>query len=130
MARRKPAARTKPEAFQVRMTTELFDKFNAMVESLQAEKNSQGLALTKTDLIEYWATWMTGLSRDEQVRWTRGYRDDFMDQIKRGNPGAESDAAAVKGGHTVGRVRSLDDDVQPGKDRRPKRNKMDSQSAR
>jgi hypothetical protein len=129
MARGKPE-RQKSINFQVRMKPELVAAFDAMLEGMATggAVNADDDPLNRTDLVGYWARWITALPPEEQRRWADAYRDDHMEQIRRGRGAASG--AAIKGGHTVGRVRSLDDGIEPGKPGRPKRNKMDAQAAR
>lgn len=96
MTQRKPE-RNKNRAFQVRMTDSLADAFTGVMERLEAGvKNTQGIPLTRTDLVEYWLTWLTRLSPKSQARWAEAYRDDFMLAVK-GLPPAEEVAVAREG---------------------------------
>jgi hypothetical protein len=127
--KRKPFIRKKDYPLQARLSKELGEKLDAMIAELAGVKNSNKQPLTKTDLVVYWLDWLTGQAPEERQRWARAYRDWFLAAV-RAEDAPEPSGAKIKGGHTVGRVRSLDDDVEPGKPGRPKRNKMDAQAAR
>jgi hypothetical protein len=131
-AKRRPANRRKAVNFQVRMRAELVEAFDAMMSGdMEGVANADDEPMTRTDLVGYWARWITGLPPEGRREWARIYRDWHMDRVRKGGVAPGSGTPAVKGKHTVGRVVSLDEGVQPGKvRRRPDRDKMDAESAR
>ena len=129
-AKRRPANRRKAVNFQVRMRADLIAAFDAMMEDMKDEVNADDEPLTRTDLVGYWARWITGLPPEKRREQARFYRDRHMDRVKGGAPTPDSGGATIKGGDSVGRAVTLDEGIKPGDALgRAKRKKMNPEPA-